>query len=70
MNARAMLAIALGISEEEAESAVRGVTKEWDSLHHVELMFLLEEATGRLPDSDELAQITDLASLSNFIQRI
>jgi acyl carrier protein len=70
MTAIEILTLALGLSGAEAASAQRGVTEQWDSLHHVELMFLIEEETGHLPTPEQLAAIHDLRSLENCLRNL
>ena len=58
-----LLSLALDLPLDALKEARRGVTPEWDSLHHVELMFLVEERTGVLLEPEQLAEIIDLPSL-------
>lgn len=61
--ARRCLSAALGREVLADERLVRGVDEEWDSLKHVELMFVVEDETGEIMSPDQLASIVDLATL-------
>lgn len=61
--ARRCLSAALGRSLLPEENPVRGKSEDWDSLKHVELMFVVEDETGEIMSPDQLASIVDLASL-------
>jgi acyl carrier protein len=57
------LSTALGRTVTADEDLRRGEADEWDSLKHVELMFVVEDETGLIMSPDQLSSITDLASL-------
>ena len=65
--ARDLLALALGRPVAPDEQPRRGVSNDWDSLHHVELMFLIEERTGSMPTPEALARIVDVSSLAGEV---
>jgi acyl carrier protein len=64
------LSTALGRPVTSEEFLVREESEEWDSLKHVELLFVVEDEIGVILDPNQLSSIVDLASLESVLQEV
>ena len=64
------LSTALGRVLSADEELVLSDSGEWDSLKHVELLFVVEDETGVIMEPDQLSSIVDLQSLEAALATI
>lgn len=64
------LSAALGRTVTWDEELNREGSEEWDSLKHVELMFVVEDETGKIMTPDELTSIVNLETLEVVLRKL
>jgi len=68
MNANAILAAALNLSEAEVDATTALATTEaWDSLAHFRLVLAIEEKLGRKLSPTEIVMLTDQPAVSQIL---
>lgn len=65
-----IIARVLRISVEQARRAERGISQEWDSLRHIEILMQVEEEFELYFDESDFAQIISADSIDAAIVRI
>lgn len=66
----AIVSTVLGVDLSIARVARRGELEEWDSLRHIEIVFQVEELFGLQFSEDDLADFSDVDSISAAVGRI